>query len=95
RVLNRVTNYFGSHGCVACRVLDCVDTTPRSNKYTRSVERKEMFKSSKEMNMVLEAVEKQWANYEVNAKVAEEEENIVLVEWGRIKDFISSIKGKI
>ncbi|XP_040933957.1 MATH domain and coiled-coil domain-containing protein At3g58270 isoform X2 [Gossypium hirsutum] len=58
-------------------------------------ERKEIFKSSKEMKMELEALEKQWAEYEAMAKVAEEEESIVLAEWGRIKDFISSIKGKI
>ncbi|KAG4180934.1 hypothetical protein ERO13_A10G195901v2 [Gossypium hirsutum] len=58
-------------------------------------ERKEIFKSSKEMKMELEAVEKQWAEYEVKAKVAEKEENTVLAEWGRMKDFISSIKGKI
>ncbi|MBA0749869.1 hypothetical protein Gogos_003746 [Gossypium gossypioides] len=58
-------------------------------------ERKEIFKSSRKMKMELEALEKHWAEYEVNAKVAEEEENIVEAEWGRIKDFISSIKGKI
>ncbi|PPR93514.1 hypothetical protein GOBAR_AA27157 [Gossypium barbadense] len=58
-------------------------------------ERKEIFKSSKEMKMELEALEKQWAEYEAMAKVAEEEESIVLAEWGRIKDFITSIKGKI
>ncbi|MBA0780594.1 hypothetical protein Gotri_004679, partial [Gossypium trilobum] len=58
-------------------------------------EGKEIFKSSKEMKMELEALEMQWAEYEAMAKVAEEEESIVLAEWGRIKDFISSIKGKI
>ncbi|MBA0725572.1 hypothetical protein Golax_022150 [Gossypium laxum] len=58
-------------------------------------ERKEIFKSSRKMKMELEALEKHWAEYEVKAKIAEEEENIVEAEWGRMKDFISSIKGKI
>ncbi|MBA0773158.1 hypothetical protein Gotri_008455 [Gossypium trilobum] len=58
-------------------------------------EGKEIFKSSRKMKMELEALEKHCAEYEVKAKVAEEEENIVEAEWGRIKDFISSIKGKI
>ncbi|KAK8276903.1 hypothetical protein V6Z11_D10G230700 [Gossypium hirsutum] len=58
-------------------------------------ERKELFKSSKKMKMELEALEKQWAEYEAMAKVAEEEEKSVEAEWGRIKDFISSINRKI
>ncbi|XP_017647913.1 MATH domain and coiled-coil domain-containing protein At3g58270-like [Gossypium arboreum] len=48
-----------------------------------------------EMKMELEALEMQWAEYEAMAKVAMEEESIVLAEWGRIKEFITSIKGKI
>ncbi|KAK8662125.1 hypothetical protein V6N13_091713 [Hibiscus sabdariffa] len=60
-----------------------------------SAERKGIFRSSKEMKMELEAVEKEWAGYEANAKAAEEEERSVEAEWGRMKDFISSIKGKI
>ncbi|MBA0571144.1 hypothetical protein Golob_004734, partial [Gossypium lobatum] len=74
RVLDCVTNCFGSHS----RVASCADTTPKNNKYTRPADRKEIFKSSKEMNMELKAVEKQWAKYEVKAKVAEEEENTAL-----------------
>ncbi|PPD82799.1 hypothetical protein GOBAR_DD20259 [Gossypium barbadense] len=58
-------------------------------------ERKEIFKSSKKMKMELEAVEKRWAEYEAMAKVAEEEEKSVEAEWGRIKDFISSINRKM
>ncbi|MBA0665110.1 hypothetical protein Goklo_005020 [Gossypium klotzschianum] len=58
-------------------------------------ERKEIFKSSKKMKMELEALEKKWAEYEAMAKVAEEEERSVEAEWGRIKDFISSINRKI
>ncbi|MBA0813616.1 hypothetical protein Gohar_027449 [Gossypium harknessii] len=58
-------------------------------------ERKEIFKSSKKMKMELEALEKKWAEYEAMAKVAEEEEKSVEAEWGRIKDFISSINRKI
>ncbi|KAK8662156.1 hypothetical protein V6N13_091743 [Hibiscus sabdariffa] len=60
-----------------------------------SAERKEIFRSSKEMKMELEAVEKECAGYEANAKAAEEEERSVEAEWGRMKDFISSIKGMI
>ncbi|KAK8333788.1 hypothetical protein V6Z11_A10G229100 [Gossypium hirsutum] len=56
---------------------------------------KERENISKEMKMELEALEMQWAEYEAMAKVAMEEESIVLAEWGRIKDFITSIKGKI
>ncbi|KAK8662126.1 hypothetical protein V6N13_091714 [Hibiscus sabdariffa] len=51
-------------------------------------EQKEIFRSSKKMKMELEAVGKEWTGYEANAKAAE-------AEWGRLKDFISSIKGKI
>ncbi|PPS09675.1 hypothetical protein GOBAR_AA10978 [Gossypium barbadense] len=54
--------------------------------------RNEIFKSCKEMKMELEALEKQWAEYEVKAKVGEEEEKRVEAEWGRIKNFISDLK---
>ncbi|MBA0813614.1 hypothetical protein Gohar_027447, partial [Gossypium harknessii] len=37
------------------------------------------------MNMELEAVEKQWVNYEVNAKVAEEEK-----QWLGFVSFITA-----
>ncbi|KAK8671459.1 hypothetical protein V6N13_038055 [Hibiscus sabdariffa] len=57
-------------------------------------ERKGIFTSSKEMKMELEALGKEWAAYEANAKAAEEEEKTVEAGWGRMKDFISSIKGK-
>ncbi|TYG99965.1 hypothetical protein ES288_A10G236800v1 [Gossypium darwinii] len=43
----------------------------------------------------LEALGKELAEYEAKAKAAEEEEKTVEAEWGRIKGFISSIKGKI
>lgn len=58
-------------------------------------ERKEIFRNSKEMKIELQALDKEWAEYEANAKVAEEEEKTVEAEWRRMKDFISSIKGKI
>ncbi|KAK8671500.1 hypothetical protein V6N13_038095 [Hibiscus sabdariffa] len=58
-------------------------------------ERKGIFRSSKEMKMELEAVGKECAEYEANAKAAEEEERTIETEWGRMKDFISSIKGNI
>ncbi|KAK5794992.1 hypothetical protein PVK06_036246 [Gossypium arboreum] len=54
-----------------------------------------ILKSSKKMKMELEALEKQWAEYEAMTKVGEEEEKSVETEWGRIKDFISSINRKI
>ncbi|KAE8717903.1 calcium-calmodulin dependent protein kinase 1 [Hibiscus syriacus] len=53
--------------------------------------RKGIFRSSKEMKKELEALGKE---YEGNAKAAEEEERTAEIEWGRMKDFISSIKGK-
>ncbi|KAK8999162.1 hypothetical protein V6N11_070339 [Hibiscus sabdariffa] len=51
-------------------------------------ERKGIFRSSKKMRMELEAVGKEWAEYEANAKAAE-------AGWGRIKNSISSLKGRI
>ncbi|KAK8662099.1 hypothetical protein V6N13_091687 [Hibiscus sabdariffa] len=58
-------------------------------------EQKGIFRSSKKMQMELEALEKKWAEYEAKAEAAEKEEKTVEAEWGRRKDFISSIKGKI
>ncbi|KAK8662154.1 hypothetical protein V6N13_091741 [Hibiscus sabdariffa] len=58
-------------------------------------ERKGIFRSCKEMKMELEAVGKECAECEANAKAAEEEERTIETEWGRMKDFISSIKGYI
>ncbi|GMI80500.1 hypothetical protein HRI_001719300 [Hibiscus trionum] len=58
-------------------------------------ERKGIFRSSKRMKVELEALEKKWVEYEAKAEAAEKEEKTVEAEWGRIKDFISSIKGKI
>ncbi|XP_022743431.1 nuclear pore complex protein NUP1-like isoform X2 [Durio zibethinus] len=54
-------------------------------------ELKQIFKISKELKMELEALEKQWPEYEAKAKLAEEEEKTVEAEWGRMKDFISSM----
>ncbi|KAK9019659.1 hypothetical protein V6N11_054171 [Hibiscus sabdariffa] len=50
-------------------------------------ERKGIFTSSKEIKTELEAVGKECAEYESTAKAAE-------AGWGRIKDLISSIKGR-
>ncbi|KAK8662110.1 hypothetical protein V6N13_091698 [Hibiscus sabdariffa] len=58
-------------------------------------ERKGIFRSSKRMKVELEALEKKWAEYETKAEVAEKEEKTVKAEWEGMKDFISSIKGKI
>ncbi|KAK8508746.1 hypothetical protein V6N12_034852 [Hibiscus sabdariffa] len=58
-------------------------------------ERKGIFRSSKRMKVELEALERKRAEYEAEAEVAEKEEKTVEAEWGRMKDFISSIKGKI
>ncbi|KAL4388549.1 hypothetical protein GQ457_09G027330 [Hibiscus cannabinus] len=58
-------------------------------------ERNGIFRSSKEMKMELEALGMEWAGYEANAKAAKEEEKTVEAQWGRMKDFISSIKGNI
>ncbi|KAK8633936.1 hypothetical protein V6N13_014767 [Hibiscus sabdariffa] len=58
-------------------------------------ELKGIFRSSKRMEVELEALEKKRAEYEADAEVAEKEEKTVEAEWGRMKDFISSIKGKI
>ncbi|GMI80504.1 hypothetical protein HRI_001719700 [Hibiscus trionum] len=58
-------------------------------------EQKGIFRSSKRMKVELEALEKKWAEYEAKAEAAEKEEKTVEAEWGRMKDFISSIKGKI
>ncbi|KAK9019652.1 hypothetical protein V6N11_054166 [Hibiscus sabdariffa] len=58
-------------------------------------EREGIFKSSKEMKVELDALGKEWSEYEANAKVAEEVEKTVEAEWGRMKCFISAIKQKI
>ncbi|KAK8671503.1 hypothetical protein V6N13_038097 [Hibiscus sabdariffa] len=48
-------------------------------------EREGIFKSSKEMKVELDALGKEWSEYEANAKVAEEVEKTVEAEWGRMK----------
>ncbi|KAK8671460.1 hypothetical protein V6N13_038056 [Hibiscus sabdariffa] len=53
---------------------------------------KGIFRSSKKMKMELEALAKEWTECEAKAKVAEDEEKTVEAEWGRMKQFISSIK---
>ncbi|MBA0577459.1 hypothetical protein Golob_024281 [Gossypium lobatum] len=58
-------------------------------------ERNGIYRSCKEMKMKLDALGKEWAVYEATARAGEEEEQSVEAEWGRIKDFISSINGKI
>ncbi|KAL1150019.1 hypothetical protein V6Z11_A10G229200, partial [Gossypium hirsutum] len=58
-------------------------------------ERNGIYKSCKEIKMKLDALGKEWAVYEATARVGEEEEKSVEAEWGRIKDFISSINRKI
>ncbi|MBA0756468.1 hypothetical protein Gogos_005618 [Gossypium gossypioides] len=58
-------------------------------------ERNGIYRSCKEMKMKLDALGKEWAVYEATARAGEEEEKSVEAEWGRIKDFISSINGKI
>ncbi|XP_012454070.1 MATH domain and coiled-coil domain-containing protein At3g58270 [Gossypium raimondii] len=58
-------------------------------------ERNGIYRSCKEMKMKLDALGKEWAVYEATARVGEDEEKSVEAEWGRIKDFMSSINGKI
>ncbi|KAK8333783.1 hypothetical protein V6Z11_A10G228800, partial [Gossypium hirsutum] len=58
-------------------------------------ERMGIFRTCQKMKKELEALGKELAEYEAKAKAAEEEEKTVEAEWGRIKGFISSIKGKI
>ncbi|GMI80501.1 hypothetical protein HRI_001719400 [Hibiscus trionum] len=58
-------------------------------------ERKGIFISSKETKMELEALGKECAEYEASAKSAEQEERNVEAKWGKMKDSISSIKGRI
>ncbi|KAK8662095.1 hypothetical protein V6N13_091683 [Hibiscus sabdariffa] len=57
-------------------------------------EREGIYRRSKEMKVELDALGKEWSEYEANAKVAEEEAKTVEAEWGRMKRFISSIKHK-
>ncbi|GMI87534.1 hypothetical protein HRI_002422700 [Hibiscus trionum] len=61
----------------------------------RLSERKGIFRSSMKMKEELEALGKEWAEYEAKAEVAEKEEKTVMAEWTRMKDFISCIKRKI
>ncbi|KAH1045946.1 hypothetical protein J1N35_036730 [Gossypium stocksii] len=58
-------------------------------------ERKGIYRSCKEMKIELDALGKELAECEATAKVGKEEEKTVEAEWGRIKDFISSIEAKI
>ncbi|KAK8671496.1 hypothetical protein V6N13_038091 [Hibiscus sabdariffa] len=58
-------------------------------------EREGIFRSSKKMKAELDALGKEWSEYEAKAKVAEEEAKTVEAEWGRMKHFVSSIKRKI
>ncbi|MBA0629426.1 hypothetical protein Godav_023986 [Gossypium davidsonii] len=58
-------------------------------------ERMGIFRTCQKMKKELEALGKELEECESKAKVAEEEEKSVEAEWGRIKGFISSIKGKM
>ncbi|KAK8662161.1 hypothetical protein V6N13_091748 [Hibiscus sabdariffa] len=58
-------------------------------------EREGIFRNSKEMKAELDALRKEWSEYEAKAKVAEEEAKTVEAEWGRMKHFVSSTKRKI
>ncbi|KAK8999139.1 hypothetical protein V6N11_070316 [Hibiscus sabdariffa] len=52
--------------------------------------REGIFRRSKEMKVELDALGKEWAEYETKGKDAEEE-----AEWGRMKCFVSSVKRMI
>ncbi|EOY19339.1 hypothetical protein QUC31_006156 [Theobroma cacao] len=67
----------------------------QKNKENILAERKENFKISQDLKVQLNALGKEWPEYVAKAKVAEEEEKSVEAEWGRMKGFISSLKGKI
>ncbi|MBA0749866.1 hypothetical protein Gogos_003744, partial [Gossypium gossypioides] len=58
-------------------------------------ERMGIFRTCQKMKKELEALGKELEECESKAKVAEEEEKSVEAEWGRIKGFISSVKGKM
>ncbi|OMO88600.1 TRAF-like family protein [Corchorus capsularis] len=54
--------------------------------------RAEKFKITNDKKMELEALGKEWPEYEAKAKAAEDELKTVAAEWSRMKDFISSTK---
>ncbi|MBA0730737.1 hypothetical protein Golax_025401 [Gossypium laxum] len=58
-------------------------------------ERMGIFRTCQKMKKELEALGQELEACESKAKVAEEEEKTVKAEWGRIKGFISSVKGKM
>ncbi|XP_052478024.1 uncharacterized protein LOC128031960 isoform X2 [Gossypium raimondii] len=78
---------------LAARHEEVVEAQKKREKML--AERNGIYRSCKEMKMKLDALGKEWAVYEATARVGEEEEKSVEAEWGRIKDFISSINGKI
>ncbi|OMP06464.1 TRAF-like family protein [Corchorus capsularis] len=54
--------------------------------------RMEKFKITNDKKMELEALGKEWPEYEAKVKAAEDELKTVAAEWSRMKDFISSMK---
>ena len=74
------------------RRLAALHELAERNKERILTERKGIFKLSKDLKMELDALGRQWPEYEAKAKVAAEEEKKVAAEWSRIKDFISSLK---
>ncbi|XVE68550.1 hypothetical protein DITRI_Ditri09bG0076800 [Diplodiscus trichospermus] len=53
---------------------------------------KEMFKSCKDSKSELDSLRKEWSEDEAKMKACEEEQNTAAAEWGKMKDFVSSLR---
>ncbi|XVF82671.1 hypothetical protein PTKIN_Ptkin16aG0067200 [Pterospermum kingtungense] len=55
-------------------------------------QQRETFGVCKKLKLELSVLERELSEYEAKMKAAEEEENTVATEWGRMKDFVSSLR---
>ncbi|XVE68556.1 hypothetical protein DITRI_Ditri09bG0077400 [Diplodiscus trichospermus] len=53
---------------------------------------REMFNACKDSKLELDSLRKEWTEDEAKIKACEEEENTVAAEWGKMKDFVSSLR---
>ncbi|KAK8671468.1 hypothetical protein V6N13_038064 [Hibiscus sabdariffa] len=88
-------NYFSEKESMKLTITHGLGSNVVRYKEVESEVKQGIFRSSKRMKVELEALETKWAEYEAKAEAADKEEKTVEAEWGRMKDFISSIKGKI